>query len=87
MTWFRGEFSLLWAQGPQPSFLLEMAQLELGYWAIRGLGAPLRMMLTYAGVPRAPGEETGDRACKMMRGGSRCRASGLRADPALAPPV
>jgi hypothetical protein len=24
--------------------------LELGYWGIRGLGAPLRMMLTYAGV-------------------------------------
>jgi len=24
--------------------------IELGYWGIRGLGAPLRMMLTYAGV-------------------------------------
>jgi hypothetical protein len=24
--------------------------LELGYWGIHGLGAPLRMMLTYAGV-------------------------------------
>jgi hypothetical protein len=27
-----------------------MADTTLTYWAIRGLGAPLRMMLTYGGV-------------------------------------
>lgn len=27
-----------------------MAPLEIGYWKIRGLGAPLRMLCEYAGV-------------------------------------
>ena len=27
----------------------DMAPMEIGYWAIRGLGAPARMMLAYAG--------------------------------------
>jgi hypothetical protein len=29
-------------------FVLEKMSVELGYWKIRGLGAPLRMILTYA---------------------------------------
>ena len=26
------------------------ASIEIGYWSIRGLGAPLRMMAAYAGI-------------------------------------
>ena len=34
-------------------FLLQMS-LEVGYWKIRGLGAPLRMMCEYAGAEYTP---------------------------------
>jgi hypothetical protein len=26
-------------------------QIEVGYWSVRGIGAPLRMMVMYAGHP------------------------------------
>mmetsp|Transcript_5958 Transcript_5958/g.18743 ORF Transcript_5958/g.18743 Transcript_5958/m.18743 type:complete len:357 (+) Transcript_5958:66-1136(+) len=38
--------------GPRP--------LEIGYWKIRGLGAPLRMMLAYSGIPHVDKQYTDD---------------------------
>jgi hypothetical protein len=29
-------------------------KLTLGYWGIRGLGAPIRMMAAYSGLPPPP---------------------------------
>lgn len=37
-------------ESQQPSCPAAMAKLTIGYWKIRGLGAPLRMMCSYAGA-------------------------------------
>eukprot|EP00040_Diaphanoeca_grandis_P011850 m.60709 g.60709 ORF g.60709 m.60709 type:complete len:267 (+) comp22872_c1_seq1:84-884(+) len=51
--------------------------LEVGYWAIRGLGAPCRMMVMYAGEPlKAMCYE-----CKPIKEGGFCKKSWFDAKP------
>jgi hypothetical protein len=52
-TWQR-EF---WISGPKLSTMgveYPAKKLTMGYWNIRGLGAPMRMMAAYSGLPLLP---------------------------------